>query len=216
MPSCFDILNQIISRSSLDRKDGHPLYRYRVTPDELDLLRVELKFHLDTRGSFRMAEDCAAFCLFGAEWFRRNYQCGPWSWDVIFDALGLVGERRPKAQATVAEYVKRGLRYWNVRLLSTQLMNLYLRTLVCQGGFPINTLRNEGAGLSRMLKACLRDHERYPTESMDEILSRLFDDDLRDREGAKIDCGKAHFKALTIGENPACYKLAATVDDLFE
>ena len=156
MPSCFDTLNQIIARSNLDRKDGHPLYRYRVTPDELDLLRRELKFQFDSRGSLRMAEECAAFCLFGAEWFRRNYRSGPWSWDVIFDALDLGGNRRPNTQLAVAEYVKRGLRFWNVRLLSTQLMNLYLRTVVCQGGFPINTLRNEGAGLSRLLKASLR------------------------------------------------------------
>lgn len=44
--------------------------------------------------------------------------------------------------------------------------------MVCQGGFPLNTLKNDGAGLSRFLKACLRDHERYPTEPMGEITQR--------------------------------------------
>jgi hypothetical protein len=33
--------------------------------------------------------------------------------------------------------------------------------------------------------------------------SSLFLDDLRDKESAKIECGKAHFKALAVGENPA-------------
>ena len=172
MPNCYEILNQIAARSGLDRTAGHPLYSYRVTPQELDLLQHELTAIFNSRGSLRMAEECGAFCLFGAEWFRRNYRSGPWSWDVILDALDLNGNRRPNTQVTVADYVKRGLKYWNVRLLSTQLMNLYLRTVVCQGGFPINTLRNDGAGLSRMLKACLRDHERFPTEPMDEVLSR--------------------------------------------
>lgn len=172
MPNCYEILNQIAARSGLDRTAGHPLYSYRVTPQELDLLRHDLSAIFKSRGSLRKAEECGAFCLFGAEWFRRNYRNGPWSWDVIFDALDLNGSRRPNTQVIVADYVKRGLQYWNVRLLSTQSMNLYLRTVVCQGGFPINTLRKDGAGLSRMLKACLRDHERFPSESMSEVLSR--------------------------------------------
>jgi type III restriction enzyme len=48
-----------------------------------------------------------------------------------------------------------------------------------------------------------------------ETKSSLFDDDLRDKEGAKIDCGKAHFEALKVGESPARFKRAAKVDDLF-
>lgn len=171
MSQCFEILSEIAIRSGLNRTAGHSLYSYRVTPHELELLRHELTAIFKSRGSLRMAEECGAFCLFGAEWFRRNYRSGPWSWDVILDPLDLHEARRPNSQ-DLAEYVKRGLKYWNVRLLSTQLMNLYLRTVVCQGGFPINTLRKDGAGLSRMLKACLRDHERFPTDPMDEVLSR--------------------------------------------
>jgi type III restriction enzyme len=49
-----------------------------------------------------------------------------------------------------------------------------------------------------------------------ETKSSLFDDDLRDKEGAKIDCGEAHFKALAVHENPAKFKRAAKVEDLFK
>ncbi len=42
----------------------------------------------------------------------------------------------------------------------------------------------------------------------------LFFDDLREKENARIACGKAHFKALANGENPAKYVLATRVDDL--
>jgi len=38
-----------------------------------------------------------------------------------------------------------------------------------------------------------------------ETKSSLFADDLRDRESAKIECGRAHFHALAVGENPARY-----------
>ena len=38
--------------------------------------------------------------------------------------------------------------------------------------------------------------------------------DLRPTEAAKIECGKAHFRALEIGEDPARYEVATSVDDL--
>lgn len=47
-----------------------------------------------------------------------------------------------------------------------------------------------------------------------ETKSSLFTDDLRDRESAKIECGKAHFTALEVGENPAQYVVARSVGDL--
>ncbi len=47
-----------------------------------------------------------------------------------------------------------------------------------------------------------------------ETKSSLFADDLRDKESAKIDCGKAHFKALATGESPAEFIQARNIDDL--
>ncbi len=47
-----------------------------------------------------------------------------------------------------------------------------------------------------------------------ETKGSLFDEDLRDKESAKIKCGKAHFEALAVGENPAAYLVARNIDDL--
>jgi type III restriction enzyme len=47
-----------------------------------------------------------------------------------------------------------------------------------------------------------------------ETKSSVFIDDLRDKERAKIECGKAHFKALRACEPPAEYKVAKSVADL--
>ncbi|EPL3542361.1 type III restriction-modification system endonuclease [Serratia marcescens] len=52
-----------------------------------------------------------------------------------------------------------------------------------------------------------------------ETKSSLFADDLRDKESAKIVCGKAHFQALAVGggalgENPARYVVANSIDGL--
>ena len=42
----------------------------------------------------------------------------------------------------------------------------------------------------------------------------LFADDVREKERAKIECGKAHFQALHVGERPAKYMVATSVDDV--
>jgi type III restriction enzyme len=47
-----------------------------------------------------------------------------------------------------------------------------------------------------------------------ETKSSLFADDLRNKERAKIECGKAHFEALAVEENPARYVVANNVATL--
>lgn len=47
-----------------------------------------------------------------------------------------------------------------------------------------------------------------------ETKGSLFTEDLRDKESAKIECGKVHFQSLAVGEKPAEYVVARTVDDL--
>jgi type III restriction enzyme len=47
-----------------------------------------------------------------------------------------------------------------------------------------------------------------------ETKGSLFMDDLRDRESAKIECGKAHFAALSVKEEPVGYRVARTVEDM--
>ncbi len=47
-----------------------------------------------------------------------------------------------------------------------------------------------------------------------ETKSSLFAEDLRSKENAKIECGKAHFKALQVSESPAEYVVARSIDDV--
>jgi type III restriction enzyme len=49
-----------------------------------------------------------------------------------------------------------------------------------------------------------------------ETKGSLFASDLRDAESAKIECGRAHFKALAVGENPAIYDKFKDVAGLVE
>ncbi len=47
-----------------------------------------------------------------------------------------------------------------------------------------------------------------------ETKSSLYTDDLRDKEKAKINCGRAHFQALELLEDPAQYLVASSVGDV--
>ena len=47
-----------------------------------------------------------------------------------------------------------------------------------------------------------------------ETKSSLFTDNRRNKENAQIECGKAHFAALLVGDNPAKYRVARHLDDL--
>jgi type III restriction enzyme len=47
-----------------------------------------------------------------------------------------------------------------------------------------------------------------------ETKGSIFKDDLRRTEAGKIECGKAHFKELGVGDNPARYVVATKLDDL--
>ena len=49
-----------------------------------------------------------------------------------------------------------------------------------------------------------------------ETKSGLFADDLRNTEHAKIECGRAHFKALSVSETPARYIVARSLDQLLD
>jgi type III restriction enzyme len=49
-----------------------------------------------------------------------------------------------------------------------------------------------------------------------ETKSSMFASDLRNAESAKIECGRAHFKALAVGENPAIYDKFKDVAGLVE
>ena len=55
-----------------------------------------------------------------------------------------------------------------------------------------------------------------PSCSRERSPVRIFTDDLRDNEAAKIACGEAHFKALAAGSNPARYIKATKIDDLMD
>jgi hypothetical protein len=106
----------------------------------------------------------AVFCLVAAEWWRRNHSGGSWKWDSVFEAAGLPANLdRPR----IYPVVQRGLRYWERPLLTVGYSNAYLVTLACEGGLPLNLLRQQGTALRTYFRALLAEFQIYGLRGTD-------------------------------------------------
>ena len=164
-----NILLGIQTRTGFSRKDKHQLYQYRVTVNELEQLRCVLSETIAEHGELNSPDDCAAFCLFGSEWFRRNYIDGVWSWETIYDGLGWQDHAIERLSSNITKVVGRGLKWWGIEVIRLQLSRRFLGTIVCQGGVPIAALRRENGALTRCLRSSLRSFERSPDRSIRDI-----------------------------------------------
>ncbi|MCL4704088.1 STY4851/ECs_5259 family protein [bacterium] len=157
-------LNSFLERRNLEVPDGRPLYAYRCSTDEFETLgmllqseRMKINLYLTESLSSSLPTLDRLFVLFSAEWWRRNYASGPWKWQPIFAALNW-----PETdQATRSRFVERGLRYWKRNLLRKGDYRGFLLTIACEGGLPVNLIRNDTGYLRAFLRAILRHYATY-------------------------------------------------------
>lgn len=152
--------------------DGRELYRYRVSDEQYAQLRRFLRHELRTRGlRYASRELHALFCVFSAEWWRREHEQGPWSWKGITEAVGVGGE--PYEAVEIA--VDRGLRLLGRPLLRSRLGHRQrLVTVACEGGLPLRRLAVEGARLRAYLRDVLEHLEALGMTGQEEA-ERLCD-----------------------------------------
>ncbi len=72
--------------------DGRPLYAYRLSDQEYEELISVLQqiniLGIETLARSPLTKWPMAFVLFAAEWWRREYDGGAWSWEDIFRRIG--------------------------------------------------------------------------------------------------------------------------------
>ncbi len=145
---------------SLKRADGRPLYAYRCTDQEFAELTELLQEELPSRPRYGRWSDrqMQAFCLWASEWWRRNHEGGPWSWDGPLLAIDC-GKLRPnhRQYGELCEMVTKGLCWWNRDLLRTGHGRGFLVTIACEGGLPLKLVLKEQAGLRRYFRALLEE-----------------------------------------------------------
>nr|WP_247750508.1 STY4851/ECs_5259 family protein [Rhizobium sp. 16-449-1b] len=126
-------MEDILNRNGLDRPNGQPIYRYRITQDEFDRGRELLEKSaalLDRRN----APLCAIFALVTSEWYRReaNSLWRVWSHIGVVPSALTVTERNEVADA--------GLAWWGqspkISRFSNRRRREFLLTLALNGGLP--------------------------------------------------------------------------------
>lgn len=151
-------LKEFLGRRNLSRADERPLYAYRCSNPEFAELERMLIESVRINGQRFPSDAAAAFTLFAAEWWKRHHVGGPWKWDPIFHALGL----EVLNIYEVYPYVSSGLqKFWKRPLLKNQRGRMFLVTLACEGGLPLQMVRREGARLRSFFRHLLEDYAVY-------------------------------------------------------
>jgi len=141
-------LKQFLNRRDLEKSDGRPLFEYRVSRveyDELHALLLEIYP--------RTSHDCAAFCLYAAEWWRRHGK------GLTFD--GLLESLELEVHYTqLYEEIERGLKFWgrSLRIVHhpSRPWRDFVGSLSREGGLPLQMLLNSQGSVRRFFRQLLR------------------------------------------------------------
>lgn len=144
-------IGSFMGSRNLHRPTGAPLYRYNVTEAEFGslapaLIKSRSAIHSPTYGLYW----AAAFCLFVAEQYRRDYQ-KKWSWQSFESSLNLELTANDHA-----EIVKKGLKYWDRDVQRRSKGADYLGSLFSEGGLPWALIQSEQHGFARAVSGGLK------------------------------------------------------------
>lgn len=114
--ACLQILSSFVGRRCIDIPDGRPICAYRGTAEEFRSIGEAVRSRCTgaTRATRLPIGASALFCLYAAEWWRRNHEGGPWRWEEILTSSGL--DHLPLLE--LYEVVQHGLKYWKRPLLN--------------------------------------------------------------------------------------------------
>ena len=155
---------RFFARRNLDGPTGQPLYRYRVRRSEFQELRDLLRRQLAERaGRSRVGPAVAmAFCLWAAEWWRRKYEEGPWSWWPLLEDLDCVDLAPGEPHYfKLQDVVARGLEAWGRQVLRVGSSRAFLATLACEGGLPMKVILRGQTHLRSYLKGVLEEYRLF-------------------------------------------------------
>ncbi len=133
-------LSKLLHRAGVEKPDGRPLYQYRITDEEFEMLRSALSDITDQAGinnALKYSLFSSAFVIYGAEWWRRHYS-GNWRWEDIFRSFGAdVSQLAPNQRGYLVET---GLRRWKRKVRTTNNYRNFLGSVAIEGGLPLKQM----------------------------------------------------------------------------
>lgn len=135
-----DWLNQFYVSRQITGSDKRPLYRYRINDTEFESLKSSLKTTalFGIENILKTAGWNAAFVIYSAEWWRREYDGSSWSWDQIFASFNADVKVLSTGRRNLL--VETGLRYWGRKVRIINGSSRYLGTIAIEGGLPLNQI----------------------------------------------------------------------------
>lgn len=147
-----EILTEILrSRSYNEYPNNFPLWKFRLTETEYDALKKVIQLHAHELYRYDME---AALCY--AEWWRRDYRGNIPSKEDVAQGIGLsssYGELLFEAACTA-------LKRHQYSFIHTPKRTEYFRTLLNQGGLPVNYIKEQQGGFgsfSRFLSGLIKE-----------------------------------------------------------
>lgn len=152
---------KILKARNLNLHTGQPIWKYNISDFEFEQLKQ--KFKIVQRASELDPRSCAVYF---AEWWKRNYCGGYPSIEYIYNSIG-----SDKLCFDVEEFydlAKKGGNLLNYKWIKIQ-NTLYLKTLLLQGGLPLNHIKsNKGKYRDFLLQIIhfnpnrIEDFSNYP------------------------------------------------------
>lgn len=139
------------SRGMRELQRNYPLWKFKLTDDEYESLKLDIRCHLGYISSFGVE---AALCY--AEWWRRDYSGNIPSKEDVAVGIGL--SRSYSDDLYMA--ARKALIKYGYSFIHSLKGTEYFRTLLNQGGLPVNYIKRSDSNMgnfSRFLKGLVRE-----------------------------------------------------------
>ena len=127
----------VLHKHNLQKHDGRPMWKYFLSKEEFSRLRKTLQF------SRPLNIDPRDFTLYYSQWWKNNYNGGSPSKQEVFSSIG-GNIQSVLDQDEFYKIARKGAQILGIKWIKKQ-NTLYFRTLLFQGGLPLNHIsENQG------------------------------------------------------------------------
>ncbi|WP_144266904.1 STY4851/ECs_5259 family protein [Salipiger bermudensis] len=156
----------LFEKIELTYRAGQPLHAYRIHEDAVDLLRTHL---IDAIQRRRLNEYSAAFVLWSAETFRREFEGGQYTWIFLTEKLTTTPDG-----LDLHHVCRRGLSWFGRKLTRTDGgTTYYLKTLAAEGGLPEALLADQEGSTRRLVRGLLGDIHKVGQGAPEQVLNAV-------------------------------------------
>ncbi len=165
-----DWIIKLLHSRDISHPDKRPLYQYQLSNNEFESLKqtLELSAMLGIQHIFKGIKRWdAAFVLYAAEWWRREYDGSSWKWENIFASFGADVKELITPQRNLL--IEKGLSYWRRNLRVINGRRRYLGSIAIEGGLPLKQLTNtetKGGWLGRIFKQAIPKYVKFKSSGI--------------------------------------------------